>query len=462
MKIKSLIQNRNRLEIAEVEIEFIPGIPQIHFLGLPDRLIKESFYRIKSALKNSGYQFPVTSQMIVNIKPNHLRKSSRGVELAVAIGLLLKTEQIPAKAVHDDWIVYGELGLDGHVYEPTDLANELPYFKNQIFLSGRADIQAQSPSNVMLRVRQLKDFEIITEKKSEQRKYFQRPQAGLEKFFSKDEAEFLFLSAASGLHGLLAGDSGAGKSTLARSLLSFLKEPTEQQAGRWDKQWRPLIAPHQSITPAAFLGGGQNLYEGEIERVQGGVLLMDEFLEFDPEILESLRGPMTGETLRLARGADQREIASEFQVIATTNLCPCGKWTPVKKNVSCRFTRTKCARTLEKLSGPILDRFGILFFTAPVMDRTIKGLDVLKRIEKFKLKQSRVVIQKSDEVVKDFYSQLSSRRRSYLERIASIYATEKAAENLDPQKALQLSFGDYNQAERWVIKPFEQLEKGMN
>src|SRR3990167_35886 len=108
MKLKSLIQNGPRLEIAEVEIEFISGIPQIHFLGLPDRIIKESFYRIKSALKSAGYKFPLTSQMIVNIKPNHLRKSSRGVELAVALGILLKTEQIEPDFFKPDWVIYGE------------------------------------------------------------------------------------------------------------------------------------------------------------------------------------------------------------------------------------------------------------------------------------------------------------------------------------------------------------------
>src|ERR1700740_178865 len=113
MKLKSLIQNCNRLEVAEVEIEFIPGIPQIHFLGLPDRIIKESFYRIKSALKSSEYKFPLTNQMIVNIKPNHLRKSSRGVELAVALGILLKTGQVEPEFFNPDWVIYGELGLDG-------------------------------------------------------------------------------------------------------------------------------------------------------------------------------------------------------------------------------------------------------------------------------------------------------------------------------------------------------------
>ncbi len=462
MKLKSLIQNRNRLEIAEVEIEFIPGIPQIHFLGLPDRLIKESFYRIKSALKNSGYQFPITSQMIVNIKPNHLRKSSRGVELAVAIGLLLKTEQISEESIDKDWIIYGELGLDGHVYEPTDLAAELTYFKDETFLTGVTNVKTDDPSNRLFRIKEIKDFEVSMPEARSQADYFKRPVDGLEKFYSEDEAEFIFLIAISGVHALLAGDSGAGKSTLARSLLSFLPKPLDHESGRWQKRWRPLIAPHQSITPAAFLGGGQNLYEGEIERVQGGVLLVDEFLEFDPEIIESLRGPMTGEVLRLARGSENREVLSDFRVIGTTNLCPCGKWTPLKKNLSCRYNRQKCTRYLERLSGPILDRFGILFFTAHAKSRSIKGQVILDRIENFKKFEGTVTFEVADELIQSYYVDLPTRRKQHLENLARIYAIERYAEALGEGRSIKLSFPDYNKAERWVIKPFEQLEKGMS
>ncbi|MBC7742453.1 MAG: ATP-binding protein [Bdellovibrionaceae bacterium] len=460
MKLKSLIQNRNRLEIADVEIEFIPGIPQIHFLGLPDRQIKESFYRIKSALKNSGYKFPVTSQMIVNIKPNHLRKSSRGVELAVALGLLLKTEQIAPDSLSPDWIIYGELGLDGTVYEPTDLGGELTYFKNETFLSGRKSETSQSSLNRIFRLSQIKDFEISTNENELCENFFTRPKEGLERFYSEDEAEFIFLTATSQSHALLAGDSGAGKSTLARSLLSFLPVPTDTEVGRWHQAWRPLVAPHPSITPAAFLGGGQNLYEGEVERVQGGLLLMDEFLEYDPEILESLRGPMTGEKLRLARGSANREIESNFRVIATTNLCPCGKWTPLKKNLSCRYSRLRCTRYLEKLSGPILDRFGLLFFTAPVRERKISGYKVYERIEAMNKLLSFEKIFKTNAVISTFYADLTARRRDQLEKLARLYALERYSEKNTSE--VTLTFDDYNRAEKWVTIPFQQLEKGMS
>lgn len=451
MKLKSLIQNSNRLEVAEVELEFIPGIPQIHFLGLPDRIIKESFYRIKSALKSTGYKFPLSNQMIVNIKPNHLRKSSRGVELAVALGILLKTNQISSEVIGDDWVIYGELGLDGSVFEPSDLAQSSYHLNSEKILTGIGG------ETSCYRLENLKNLEINF---TVNRQNFKRPMLGIERLYTEDEAEFLFLSASSGLHGLLAGDSGAGKSTLAYSLSSFLSEPVENEKVRIENFWRPVVAPHHSITPAAFLGGGQSLYEGEVERVSGGVLLLDELLEFDSEILESLRGPMTGEKLRLSRASSLREIESNFQVIATTNLCPCGKWTPLKGAMGCRFSRTKCTRYLERFSGPILDRFAILLFCHSQAKRRVSGSDVYDRIIRFRKSQFRQ--QKTlAEFLEPLYSQLSSRRRLYLDKIAFVYAVERVAQSSSDQKDISLALEDYKRAEKWVIRPFELLEKGM-
>lgn len=455
MKLKSLIQNCNRLEVAEVEIEFIPGIPQIHFLGLPDRLIKESFYRIKSALKSSGYKFPLTSQMIVNIKPNHLRKSSRGVELAVALGILLKTEQIQAEQINLDWVIYGELGLDGNIYEPSDLYQSTSHFQDIKILTGAGQ------NSSCYRLMNLKNIEIHF---TENVQVYKRPRIGLERSYTNEEAELLFLAATSGLHTLLAGDSGAGKSTLAHSLASFLPEPKEEEVIRFENSWRPVIAPHQSISLGAFLGGGVNLYEGEIERVQGGVLLLDEFLEFDPEILESLRGPMTGDKLRLSRGAYHREISPDFQVMATTNLCPCSKWTPLQNEINCRYTRKKCAGYLDKLSGAILDRFGLLLFSHYRQDRRIKGMSIFARLKKyfeFKNKMRNQRSLKPPKVFDAYYANLSTRRQNYLNRVAEIYAIDRIAQGSGEFFGVEAQIEDYNKAEVYVLRPFELLQKGM-
>lgn len=463
MKLRSLIENANRLEVAEVEIEFIPGIPQIHFLGLPDRIIKESFYRIKSALKSAGFKFPLTSQVIVNIKPSHLRKSSRGVELAVALGILMKTEQIEASVIKPDWVIYGELGLDGRVYEPSDLNQSLFLLRDMNIITGSETVANESCTMQIWRLEDLKNFEVHSTQKNSN---WARPVTGLNKLYSDDEAEFLFLVTVTGLHALLAGDAGAGKSTLARSLVCFMADPVESELVRTENQWRPVVSPHQSITPAAFLGGGAQIYEGEVERAQGGLLMLDEMLEFDPAILESLRGPMTGEKFRLSRASQHREISSQFQVVATTNLCPCGKWTPLKSNVTCRFSRVKCTRHLEKFSGPLLDRFGLIMFCPAQVERKISGHSVLDRIEKFyaaKLKfKTQFEASKVDELYKNYYAQLSTRRRQALEKIAQVYAVEELAKSAQAVTDLSVEMNCLTKAEKWAVRPFELLEKGMS
>lgn len=459
MKLKSLIENGRQLEIAEVEIEFIPGIPQIHFLGLPDRIIKESFYRIKSALKSSGYKFPLTQQMIVNIKPSHLRKSSRGVELAVAIGILLKTKQIEADRINLDWVLYGELGLDGAVYEPSDLNTQFLRPLGVEVLTG----WSKEIKNNFYRLHELKTFEVFKQIKPEV-DFFKRPEFGLTKKYTKQEAEFLFLTATTGLHGLLAGDSGAGKSTLAKVAISFLPEPTPEQIGHWKNNWRPVIMPHPTITSAAFLGGGANLYQGEIERVGNGLLILDELLEFETQIVETLRGPMAGEKLRLVRGSEEREIDTCFQVLATTNLCKCGKWTPLKQNLSCRYSRVKCTRYLEKLSGPFVDRFGLMMFThSEKLQRTVAGSVILQRVQRVWDVQSKPDFNKpvvvNEKMLADYYGDFSTRRQNFLTQVATVFAIERIAET---SGANQIELRDFNQAEKWVTTPFRQLEKGMS
>lgn len=467
MKLSSLILNNNRLEIAEVEIELIPGIPQIHFLGLPDRLIKESFYRIKSALKYAGYKFPLTSQVIVNIKPSHLRKSSRGVEFAVALGILIKTEQINEDLIDKNWIVYGELGLNGEVFEPSDLANEVMNYRSRIFLTGAQTPEKKSQAQNIFRVQDLKNFEVNRQTGENQKIQMQRPTFGFYQKYSTEEAEFIFLASTTKLHSLLAGDSGAGKSTLAKAIPSFAKEPQAEENVRLENDWRPVVNPHQSISPAAFIGGGAYLHEGEIERAQGGFLVLDEMLEFDSDILETLRGPMTGDDLRLARGAYHRYVTSNFQVIATSNLCPCGKWTPQKTNLSCRFSRQKCRRYLERLSGPLLDRFGLLFFVQQRPDRKIESFDILQRIQLIEKFLARAQFATENPLIEQCYQNLSVRRKKYLDRVAQIYALEREIlarknEVLPDKLSVYLQLQDYSKAEKWVIKPFEQLEKGMS
>jgi len=447
MVIRTLIESQKKLVPAEVEIMLLPGIPQIHFLGLPDKVIKESFFRIKSALKSSGYKFPVSQQVIVNIRPNSLKKSSQGLELAVALGILHLTDQKKMPDSLADFIVYGELDLDGGVRIPSDLIHFEKISKYKI-LTGKNE----NPDYVFSSLENLKsDIHFQLNQTIVQK--FVRPEIGLNNFYSADEAELLFLMSVGGLHTLLAGQAGSGKSFLAKQLISFLSYSNRMLAQH--KSWFPVIAPHHSLTPGAFLGGGVSLQSGEIEKVTEGVLILDELLEFHREILESLREPMTGESLRIARAGQVKIIKPDFQVIATTNLCPCGKWTPAVQNLCCRFSIQKCKGYMNTLSGPLLDRFGLLFFHHnQKVKRFISGFEILERIEKYNLLNP-VEVQVSDcyEIVSELYPDISARRIQSLIKVAQIYARESQKQKVDLQ--------EIHKSEKWTIQNFERLSMGM-
>ncbi len=454
MKLYTLIENQYKLEKAEVEIELIPGIPQIHFLGLPDKAIKESFFRIKSALKHCGYKFPISQQVIVNIKPSHLKKSSKGLELAVALGILIKTGQKEISQDIQKAIIYGELGLDGAIHEPKDLAQFTKGNPQEMILTGSLD----SKSQVQFRLSRM-DFEIDYIQNENHQKKFERPQLPETRKFSQSEAELLFLMAVTKFHTLLAGSSGFGKSTLAKCYECFVTEPTPEESVFLQNEWRPVIAPHHSVTPAAFLGGGASLYQGEIEKANRGLLILDELLEFNPQILETLRGPMTGEKLRLSRGGQVREFDCQFQVVATTNLCPCGKWIP-KVDPSCRFSRSRCQGYLDKLSGPIIDRFGLLmFYSSQKPVREMTGAQILKRISDYVAKEHyssdanlRQTIHQG--IVDRLYPDVTLRRIHATLRVAEIYARERDSSKIE--------ISDLNRAEKWTLTGFLQLERGMS
>lgn len=448
MKLFTLIENQKKLEKAEVEIQMIPGIPQIHFLGLPDQAIKESFLRIKSSMKVCGFRFPTSQQIIVNIKPSYLKKSSKGLELAVVLGILHMTGQKVLSSEVLNCIIYGELSLNGQVSEPNDLIHYIKPSSHENILSGKGH---EKESLTEFRILQLNE-DIEYRSQAIVRPPALRPQIGLDFKYSPDEAEILFLFATTHMHMLLSGPAGSGKTTLAKNSISFI-EPHPQKPF----EWPTLLAPHSSVTSAAFLGGGAQLFQGEIEKVQNGILFLDEFLEFDQDITEALRGPMTGEKLRLSRAGFTREFSCDFQVIATSNLCPCGRWTPEIKFRNCRFSNKKCQSCLERLSGPILDRFGIYFYyQQKLQPREMTGHNLLQRIHDYQFKKQKLnaVCDHQISLIDQFYPDISMRRKISLIKAARVYATERENPNIELQ--------DLIKAEKWTYSSFLELEQGMN
>ncbi len=448
MKIKSYLYLEGQLQPVEVEVLSQKGIPLIQFVGLPDQIIKESAVRIKSAIKSCGFEWPQAKQIIVSLKPSHLKKSSQGLEFAVATAILLETEQITMDAENlEKYYFYGTLDLEGNVSIPEDLSVFYPNDPaNEFLFTGNVSEELISNNSEKFEKKQGKEAKEIIEikeiknnrkelkteinfdslnsnSKSYRRSknnffysqnrylkvnnlselmnpevvhpidppwYFERPKLYDHIYLTNPQKELALISALGGHHMLLAGPAGSGKSLMADVIHTLKTKPCEQEEGliisrylknkkylnktnseqQRDKDnsmgaeeiWRPLIKPHHTISLHGLIGGGLQLFEGELSRANCGTMIFDELLEFKQPVVESLREPLETGQLRIVRTSGYAIFESRFQWIATTNLCPCGDFVP-GKNIDCRYALSKCRSYSQKLSGPLLDRFELISFS---------------------------------------------------------------------------------------------------
>lgn len=480
MKIYSLIHENNRLIPTEVELSFQPGLPQIQFLGLPDQGIRESIHRIKSAIRSQGFEFPKAQQILVNLRPSYVKKSSRGLELAVAAGILWATEQIK-KPEAGEALVYGELSLSGEVYEPEDLAADFEGFRDLPVYTGQGLLKnVEFARTTFYQLRDLGTPEFIP---AVAKKFaIARPELGLDFYFPPRQAEILKLVALGEHSILLAGPSGSGKSTIAKTLLSLLQSPTSEQMSlivRNQREfkdevptWRPLVHPHHSTSPLGLIGGGAPPFKGEIARAHQGVLILDELLEFHPRAQEALREPMEEFRIRIRRGRYIDEQEADAIVVATTNLCPCGDWVP-QARVMCGRSLKKCQSYVERLSGPLVDRFQIAFFTKKREEGDkVLGSEILQDLEAVRAFREEVAISDPrfrnvagkwtwEELIADlphfyleqlFPKELSSRRREL--------STLRVARSIaDLQRNVKLLPGHIEEALKFTYSPFEALKR---
>jgi magnesium chelatase family protein len=392
MKIYSLIQDKNELVPVEVELTLLPGLPGIQFLGLPDQHLKESAFRIKSAIKQSGFQFPTSQQILVNLRPNHKRKTSKGLELAIAAAYLWETEQVPRSLASSDFYVYGELTLGGEVIEPEDLRENL-LRENAVVLTGLLGSEKAAPFRRRC-VRRLAELCQPEERAAElQFEQPQRPQEVAKHSFSEEQARLLEILAV-GEHSLLiAGPAGSGKTTLTKFVAELLRPPslkTFRDLRRLHRHfgeeisWRPTVKPHHTTPVMAMIGGGSIPFAGEISRAHGGVLILDELLEYSPVVQEALREPFEEGKIKVVRGGKMVEYPAQAQILATTNLCPCGDYTPIaefRKNGKCRYSLVRCQSYSHRLSGPLVDRFEMLEFSQPLRSLHVPGETVIRRVK---------------------------------------------------------------------------------
>jgi len=473
MIVKSYIGTAQGLRQIQVEIVLSPGLSQIQIFGLADKVIQESSKRILTALQKQGFRLPPGQTVMVNLSPNHLRKSSQGLDLAIALGILMETEQI-TKDVFDSakTSVYGKLSLSGEVLVPED--------SHMLNFESPAPELLTGPSTGLfhfdvLELSTLSEVTNIARVEHQHKGYHpERPARNSDWMFTKKMARLMAI-VATGEHSLLlAGDAGAGKTTLMESVVPLLRQPDEKSfrklAKYWklagkELSWRPSIQPHHTSSPQAMIGGGNPPRPGEISLAHGGALLLDELLEFHPNVQSALREPMEKGYINVARCGHRDVFPADALVLASTNLCRCGKFHP-QKHKHCRCSSLQLRRYLEKLSGPFLDRFTIFHLMTHGKEAADQNLEmILKRVQKAqsfaeaegrgginnKLSESRLLQDLASSVDPQWVPFTSSRRRKWsLLRVARTLADLEQSSSIE-QRHLE-------EASVWTGRDYHRLQ----
>jgi magnesium chelatase family protein len=383
--------------LIEVEVHVSQGLPSLTIVGLAEAAVRESKDRVRSAIINSGFQFP-TKRLTINLAPADLPKDGSRLDLPIALGILIASGQLPEN-VTDHLEFIGELALDGQLRPITgilSIAIACQQSGHHLFLPQQnAQDASQLPNFEVFAAHHLKD---VCEHLSSQHpiQQYQAHSSNPINQYKFDLADVkgqlrprraLEIAAAGGHSLLFKGPPGTGKTLLASRLASILPPLDMQENLEVASIYsvannshpfgqRPFRAPHHTASAIALVGGGSHPKPGEITLAHLGVLFLDELPEFDRKVLEVLRQPLESKEIVISRASRQITFPANFQLIAAMNPCPCGY--AFNQDIRCQCSADAIKRYQNRISGPLLDRIDLHIDVPPLQAHELQDTSAVE------------------------------------------------------------------------------------